>query len=81
MVIPNPTYPAITSPQGSSSLLTFPDSPDSPKNKTRIGVSPNDTDTKLFMDLVELSPILQVSGFFLHFNKQTFRKGKLRLQS
>ena len=62
MVIPNPTYPAITSPQGSSSLLTFPDvSP--PKNKTRIGVSPNDTDTKQFMDVVELSPILQVCLF------------------
>merc|ERR1711997_695867 len=30
MVIPNPTFPAIISPQGSSSLLKFPDSPDSP---------------------------------------------------
>ena len=47
MVIPNPTYPAITTPQGSSSVMNF---PKLSSNSTQIGIAPNDEKTQTFIN-------------------------------
>ena len=51
-VIPTPTYPAISTPQGSSSLLTFPILKWKSNDTMRVGVSPDDNETIDFMNLV-----------------------------
>ena len=59
MVIPNPTYPAITTPQGSSSVMKF---PNLSSNSTQIGIAPNDEKTQKFInETVFKSSILHVS--------------------
>ena len=62
MVIPNPTYPAITTPQGSSSVMNF---PKLSSNSTQIGIAPNDEKTQTFINEIVLkSSILYVSYAF-----------------
>ena len=64
MVIPNPTYPAITTPQGSSSVMNF---PKLSSNSTQIGIAPNDEKTQTFINEIVLkSSILYVSYAFSH---------------
>ena len=64
MVIPNPTYPAITTPQGSSSVMNF---PNLSSNSTKIGIAPNDERTQTFINETVLkSSILYVSYAFWH---------------
>ena len=64
MVIPNPTYPAITTPQGSSSVMNF---PKLSSNSTQVGIAPNDEKTQTFINEIVLkSSILYVSYAFLH---------------
>ena len=63
MVIPNPTYPAITTPQGSSSVMNF---PKLSSNSTQIGIAPNDEKTQTFINKTVLkSSILYVSSYAL----------------
>ena len=63
MVIPNPTYPAITTPQGSSSVMKF---PKLSSNSTQIGIAPNDEKTQTFINKTVLkSSILYVSSYAL----------------
>ena len=64
MVIPNPTYPAITTPQGSSSVMNF---PKLSSNSTQIGIAPNDEKTQTFIiETVLKSSILYVSWCIFH---------------
>ena len=70
MVIPNPTYPAITTPQGSSSVMNF---PKLSSNSTQIGIAPNDEKTQTFINETVLkSSILYVSLCILALHKGAF---------